>query len=158
MSSSCQVFVDHLRCVWSRARSNGRCDGQTHITAVDSRWPCHWFTSCWSVVPCWLGPTLCVCVRRWRREFALFSSAGGWPGRLNLDDWARLWCVFDSYSGTSLSSNRPLCAFVCMCVCVSVCMWSATSPDTTSACNHTCRQLCIQTASIAHTFYSLIHV
>lgn len=90
----------------------------------------------------WVQP---VCVSR--ALLSLFSSAGGWPGYLTLDDWTHLWCGFDGYSGTLLSSERLICVCVCLC--------AATSPDTTSACsthtdNYSLRQQVWHTPSCIH--------
>lgn len=68
----------------------------------------------------WLGSFCCSDawvhhVRVSRGHLVLFSSAGGWPGRLMPDDWIGLWCGFASYSGTTLSSGRQMCRTVCTC-------------------------------------------
>lgn len=97
-----------------------------------------------SMVHCWLGPP-CVWVGGVLHCLVVQVGDQG------------IWCRMTGYiSGAALTvilvlgfHQKDLC--VCFCVGECVCMWAATSPGTTSAC-HTGRQLCIQTASIAHTF------
>lgn len=105
------------------------------------------YEQCEYVVGWALVPALYTAGRVWLCEPGTgvsFRSAGGWPERLLLDDWVLFWCGFDSYSGAQLSSERPLCAGECVYVGCHL-TWYHLSL------HHTCRQLCIQTAS-AHLY------
>lgn len=143
------VAVCHI---WSRARSNRLCDRkrQPYIcerllcSLLWTVWMFGWLDSCLSMVHCWLGPP-CVCVYVSREGgLALFSNAGGWPGhRRRMSEYV---------SGAALTvilvpsfHQKGLCVCECVYV-VSHLTWYHLCLQ------HTCRQLCIQTSSIAHTF------
>lgn len=130
LSASC-----HLCHVWSGSRSSRPCDGQKQANTNSS-----WMSSvtvglslvwAWCTAG-WVHPT-CACAY-------LSRSAGGWPEHFTLGDRLHLWCSLTVILVPSFHQKAR-------CVRVgSHLTWYHLSLQ------HACRQLCIQTASAAHTF------
>lgn len=98
------LLLCHLCHLWSRSGFNRLSHCCVHISEQMVGW-----------VFCWCIDAWVHHVRVSRGHLVLFSSAGGWPERLLPDDWIGLWCGFDSYSGATLSSDRPMGETVCTC-------------------------------------------
>lgn len=59
-----------------------------------------------------------VCV--YAGDLSLFNSAGGWLGRLILDDWVHFWCSFELFWCLAVIRQASECVLVLLWVCACV--------------------------------------